>query len=1423
MKYLLASLALLTTVCSGQTIRIALHNGASTTNAMVTANAPTTQGSVVKTNLHTWNNVARNAGTVGGVTYTGVGLNFANFVLKQENGADSLARLAIKNADTTSFANNGWGSANKDYVMMEAGYHFGTTTSTNNSLTITNLPASLQATGYTVTLYADITTARTMNYLLSDGGPTQTQTLTLAGTAANFTGTFTKGVNFEQSGPLSGATLNITFDSSLNTAGGAAVIGGIVIQPVPSAITSFTATPASVVPGGTVALNWITAGFQSYSISPAVGNVTNQTVNGSGSINVVVNEPTTFTFTATNTETSDTRNVSVGILPPTITSFSASPASITGGSTSTLSWQTNGASAVSISQGLGSQASVTSGSINVSPTLSTLYTLTAANAYASSTRTLIVTVDGLAIPPRISEFVAENSKSLVDGDGNNSDWIEIQNFNNVPQDISGYFLTDVATVRNKWAFPAGTMIPASGVLVVFASGKTVSNYVDLGGKLHTNFSLSKNGEYLALVAPNGSTILQEFAPQFPKQSSDVSYSAEGYYPTPTPGVPNTGPTVEGIVADTAFSINRGFFSAPISVAITCVTPSSAIYYTTNGTAPTLQNGTLYTAPINIATTTVLRAAAFRNGWLSTNVDTNTYLFTSSIIAQNNTPAGYPTTWAGKTADYEMDPQVINHPDYVGQFDAALKALPTLSVVMAPDDMFGATQGIYQNPLSEGDAWERPASAEWISPDGSEPGFNINCGIRIQGSSSRSPDTPKHSLSLRFRGSHGSGKLNYDLYQDKTAVKEFDLLQLRPEYNNGWMHRHYYQCAIGQYNRDQWASDLYTRMGNTGTHGRWSHLYINGIYWGLYDLQERPDADFFASYYGGAAEDYDTLNSGVVTNGDAIAYNAMFTAAAGNIADNAVYQTVLTYLDVDAFIDYMLLNFYIGNRDWDSHNWRTGRKRQAGAGFHFVPWDSEFAISPNNAGVVSPPLDITGALATDVTTRNTAGNPSGLHQRLTLNAEYRLRFADRIRKHMLDGGALSPAAVTATWQQRSVLIDAAIIAESARWGDFRRDVDPSTWTSAQFALYTKNEHYLPTQAYVIGTYLPQRTGVALGQLTTRTLYPSVTAPSFSQHGGVIAAPYALTMTAPDVVRYTLDGSDPRLVGGAVAPTAATYTPGSSPVIVLPGSTLVKARTLSGGVWSALTEAYFQASDLRITEIMYRPTGNGLAEFLEITNTGVAAVNLAGLTFTQGIDFDFATSAIQSLAAGERLLLVRDLAAFRAVYGNAHDGRIAGAFQNNTALADSGETLTLGDRTGASVISFAYSDDAPWPTGADGGGYSLVFIAGNANSPTSWRHSSLTGGNPNGSDSIPFPGGDIIGYYLASNPVINPTANRFTVTRRAQADAASHVVETSSNLTQWSPNQLTLLSVTPDGNGNEMLTYEIPPGGPRRFIQVKVTVP
>ena len=902
-------------------------------------------------------------------------------------------------------------------------------------------------------------------------------------------------------------------------------------------------------------------------------------------------------------------------------------------------------------------------------------------------------------------------------------------------------------------------------------------------------------------------------PELVGVESDAT-GAFGYFLDSTPGEIN-GPTpLTGFVEDTKFSHDRGYHSEAFDLEITSDTPGATIIYTTDGTEPSESNGTTYAGAITIDSTSMIRAFALKENFHPTNVDTQSYLFVDDIVRQTR-PSGYPSTWGGVTADYDMDPDIVDDPDYTNEFETAFAALPTLSLVFDPDALFHSSTGIYQRPGSQGDAWERPLSAEFFVPDHSEPGFQINAGIRIQGGSSRSTDTPKHSLSLRFRAEYGDEKLRYPLYKDspngETAVEEFDLLQLRPEYNFGWMHRHYYQADHALYGRDQWASDMFNEMGSNGSHGRWVHLYLNGIYWGLYDLHERPDADHMANYFGGDDDDYDTVNSSVATKGDLVAYNQMMDLAYGNIETQGTYNAIQEFLDVDTFIDYMILNAYIGNRDWDGHNWRAARKREPGAGYKFFPWDSEFAVSHVGGGVFTPPNFFTTSLSTNVTGNNGNRRPTGLQQRLDNNAEYRLHYADHVRAHFFNGGPLTPERSAEIWTRRSDSMMDAIVAESARWGDFRRDVLPGRWNSSDFDLYTRDDHYLPTLTWLLDTYLPQRSDIVLAQLKARNLYPDLDAPDFAQHGGTAARGFQLQVSAPDTIHYTTDGSDPRLTGGAISPTAASLVSGNN--LTLNESILLKARTrASDGEWSALTEASFiiDASSLSFSEIMYHPEPEPLSEFLEIHNGSDFAVSLTGLRFTAGVDFDFdRDSSIDSLAADARLLIVRDLDAFRGVHGNAHDALIAGTFQNGTALANGGETLTISDANDELILSVTYNDNAPWPGSSDGGGRSLVHTGGDVTDPLNWRPSAANNGNPDSSDSLLFEGGSLVEYALNGTPELNGTL--FTFVLNLGADDVSLAAQHSDDLENWTTISTAILSqeLTPDGLGRK-ITVEFPEG-------------
>ena len=248
------------------------------------------------------------------------------------------------------------------------------------------------------------------------------------------------------------------------------------------------------------------------------------------------------------------------------------------------------------------------------------------------------------------------------------------------------------------------------------------------------------------------------------------------------------------------------------------------------------------------------------------------------------------------------------------------------------------------------------------------------------------------------------------------------------------------------------------------------------------------------------------------------------------------------------------------------------------------------------------------------------------------------------------------------------------------------------------------------------------------------------PTFSHPGGPVSGRFYLTISndtgESGTIFYTLDGSDP------IDGTGRRF----SRPISFSETAHVRSRIRStNGEWSALNEAFYvtgippTAGDLVLSEIMYNPTGDPEAEFIELLNTSAnTAIDLTLLRFTSGIDFTFPVGS--ALAPGERVLVVRNQEAFEAVHGPGLP--VAGEFQMESALSNSGERLTLMDAEGSILIDFNYGDDPPWPESTDGDGFSLVLINPLSNPNhgihTSWRSSRSIDGNPATDDLVSFAG-------------------------------------------------------------------------------------
>ena len=968
----------------------------------------------------------------------------------------------------------------------------------------------------------------------------------------------------------------------------------------------------------------------------------------------------------------------------------------------------------------------------------------------------------------ISEFVAKNNSGLADLDGAFSDWLEIHNPTESTISLTGWSLTDDANDISKWTFPSRAIGP-NQFLVVFASGKNIVE----GDELHANFKLSSNGEYLALASDDGQ-IVHEFSPSYPPQNSDQSYGfaflnsgdvaeSAGYLVASTPGEENASDSatrLDGI----QFSHSGGFFDSSFMLELENPNPNASTWYTTDGSVPNSENGNLYTTPIEVASTTVIRAVADDGNAEPSVPTTRSYIFADDIITQTHASvvaAGWPQQWGDREADYELDPDVIGPPGvdlfdgvYRDSFRNSLLNLPTISLVMDQDDLFGSS-GIYSNPLGRGREWERPTSVELLHPDGSQ-GFQIDAGIRIQGGISRQI-AAKLSFRLAFRSEYGATKLNYPLF-GTDGPAEFDSISLRS--GSGEVIRRFH------FIRDEFMRRSQIEIGDVAPTGDFAHLYLNGIYWGLYNTAERVDAQFAVSHFGGEKDDYDIYNAGNIgdeqvtaTNGSMDAWNRLLELTAqvgsansqtdktnallrleGRLPNGDIDPNNEPYLDIDNLINYVALNVWGGNLDWPDRNYYMIRKRGPDSdGFQFQVWDAEFTL---DGGITSArvPFQDEGALV--------------FLPDLLTSEEFRIRFSDQVQKLFAPGGVLYVNPNSPDWDSDNPTnnepaaryvelveqVRLAMVAESARWGDEpAHDID--------FDLFTPNEDWEPRVRRNLTRTFPNRSEMFLEDLREDDLFRD--GPTFSLPEGKIESGSMLEIHSTDeIIYFTNDGSDPRSLDGSPSDSAILY----DEALVINGRTLFKARSVSDGKWSAIVETVYLTdaipanhTNLKITEINFNPhiaipginesnVNNERFEFVEFKNVGNEPIDLTGVNlirrFGQGVSFEFAT---QILPPGQFIVVPGNAEDFQSRYGTTIDlakgtEQFVDGYQGR--IDNDGDTIRVADREGNEIQTIFFDDTAEWPFRADGKGSTLELSndAANPHLVSSWQASDELGGTP-----------------------------------------------------------------------------------------------
>jgi autotransporter-associated beta strand protein len=721
-----------------------------------------------------------------------------------------------------------------------------------------------------------------------------------------------------------------------------------------------------------------------------------------------------------------------------------------------------------------------------------------------------------------------------------ADWIELFNTSPSPVPMDGWSLTDDAEILRKWNFPAGIVIPAKGYIVVMATGLDLGP--DSGASYHhTNFSLSADGEYLGLVDASG-TVVSQLAPGFPAQDPRYSFARSpsgtwGYTTSATPSKTNAGPYLAASPPPPLFSVASGFHDLPVSLSITTETPNATIHYTLDGREPGPADPVFQTA-ISLSSNTVVRARVFTTDSQPSRATTSTYLF--------NQPAqlrSLPAIMLGG------DPGVVFYGPNAsgGKFPKGEGIFSIKGGTYINEDWeSGGDQNAFHFPKMRGRCTEKPTSFEYLPLSGTP--LAMEAGLRISGSLYARPKYQlttapentfsnwdykrKPSLKLSFRSEFDKNTLKYPFFPGSPVYK-FENLRIRAGKND----------IDTPFLKDELLRRIFLATGQKGSVGTFTTMFINGVYKGYFNLCEELDEGFMKQHHDSDAS-WDVLEYDEFNSGDPLRWNEMLGYLRNaDLTSVDGYAGVHNHLDVDNFIDYILVNAFAATWDWPNNNWVAARERTAAGRWRFYLWDAEGGF-----GIYDRPIDH-NSFTQDLVIGDPKQSPDrqlpAIYTLLRQSPEFRLRFADRIQRQMFHNGALTKARIQSIYEPLRDAINPVM------QHTIGRPVDEgfyNTWIADD-----------------------TRRNLFFGQLVGENLWPATRAPVFSSGGGEVSDGFALVITNPNadgMIYYTTDGTDPRLPGGTVFGKAY-----SAPVVIHANTkVLARVRTTAGN-WSPVREADF----------------------------------------------------------------------------------------------------------------------------------------------------------------------------------------------------------------------------------------------------------
>ena len=445
----------------------------------------------------------------------------------------------------------------------------------------------------------------------------------------------------------------------------------------------------------------------------------------------------------------------------------------------------------------------------------------------------------------INEVMTSNNTYLAQNGGNYYDWIELYNNSDKTINLSDYAITTDVDNTSMYKLEDKKLKPGE-YYILMASG----NIKNSNSKYkHANFKISPT-ESLYLYKDD-EVVDSTFVSSLPVGYSYGRNKENGYYyyKTPTPGKANTNGIAEIAYAPT-FSTTPGVYNDIDKLTVE-INGSGTIYYTLDGSEPTM-NSKVYSSPIILSKTTVIRAMSYENGKKTSEVVTGSY-----IINEDHT-------------------------------------IPVLSISLAPSD-FNSVLGAGASSLT------KQAHVELYEEDGS---FSIDCGIKLFGGSTRYIN--KKSFALKFSSKYGENELEYRVFDNRDATTYKSLVIRSGSQDSEYsMIRDELATSIMD---DYGTVDVQAYKPVI--------LYVNGDYWGIYFLREKVDEDFVQNHYDVDGDKSNIIRiDGEVKYGSRDFYlNLLYFIGNHDMSKKENYEEVKKMLDIENYIDFWIGELYTTNND-----------------------------------------------------------------------------------------------------------------------------------------------------------------------------------------------------------------------------------------------------------------------------------------------------------------------------------------------------------------------------------------------------------------------------------------------------------------------------------------------------------------------------